>query len=408
MDPTDDNFGDDNWEQYFVDSSVPNNEWEAPLDEDSRDTLANPGESLEEHLLWQLRMSVISEEDYAIGETIIGNVDDDGYLTTQTDDGKIVPLDLEEIAVLLECDVADVERVQKLIQHFEPVGTCSRNLEECLLVQLEQLGLLGTVAGEIVSGGYLRDLEANRFPLIAKKLRVQMELVRAAADDIARLEPKPGCKFSLVKTEYVTPEVTVDEIDGEYSVFVSDYGPPLRLSPVYRRMIQTRDSLSDEARDYIRSHIQSARWVMESIEHRRKTILRVTETVFETQKEFLDKGPAYLKPLTRREIAEKLGISESTVSRATGGRYVQTPRGVFPLGYFFTSGISTRSGGMASSESIKEMIKEMIGKEDPQSPLSDQDIETRLNQQGFEIARRTVNKYRKSLNIPNSSIRKKW
>ena len=408
LDPTDDEFGDDNWEQYFPDSYTPNNEWEAPLDEDSRDTLANPGESLEEHLLWQLRMSAISEEDCTIGEAIIGNVDDDGYLTAQTEDGEIVPFDLEEIAAMLECDVADVERVQKLIQNFEPVGSCSRNLEECLLVQLEQLGMLDTVAGQIVSGGYLRDLAANHVPLIARKLGVSMELVQESADEIKCLETKPGRKFSQVKTEYVTPEVTVDEIDGEYRVFVSDYGRPLTLSPIYLSMIKKQGSLPDEARDYLKSHIQSARWIIESVEHRRKTILRVTESIFEDQKDFLDKGSASLKPLTRRDIAEKLDIHESTVSRATSGRYVQTPRGVFPLGYFFSSGISTESGVEASSESVREIIKEMIDKEDPQNPLSDKDILTRLNQKGFKIKLRTINKYRNSLKIPNSSRRKKY
>ena len=407
LDPKDDDFGDDNWEQNF-DSYTPNNEWEAPVDEDSRDTLANPEESLEEHLLWQLKMSSVSEEDYAIGEAIIGNVDDDGYLAAQMEDGEVVPFDLEEIAVDLEHDVADIERVHKLIQTFEPVGSCSRSVEECLLVQIEQLGMLDTVAGQIVSGGHLQDLEANRLPLIARKLGVEMELVREAADDIKALEPKPGRKFSKVRTEYITPEVRVDEIDGEYTVSVSDYGRPLTLSPRYLSMIKARDSLSDEVRDYLKSHIQSAQWIIESVEHRRKTILRVTEAIFEEQKDFLDRGSAYLKPLTRRDIAEKLGIHESTVSRATGGRYVQTPRGVFPLGYFFSSGISTESGVEASSESVREIIKEMIDKEDPQNPLSDKDILTRLNQKGFKIKLRTINKYRNSLKIPNSSRRKKY
>ena len=400
LDIMDDDFGDTNWEEYFADSAAPNsnNEWEAPLDDDIRDTLAGAGESLEEHLLWQLRMTVESEEDHAIGEAIIGNMDDDGYLTVS----------VEEIAELLECEAENVEQVLQLVQTFDPAGVGARDLKECLLIQLEQLGLADTVAYEIVEDGYLQDLESNHFPQIAKSLKVELDLVRAAADAISSLEPRPGRQFSSVKPEYVSPDITVEEVEGEYKVFMNDYGPRLTLSPYYRRMLRSRDSLPSETREYIRAKMQSANWIIDSIERRRRTILRVTESIFEVQKEFLDKGPAYLKPLTLKQIAERVYISESTVSRVTRNRYVQTPRGVFELKYFFTSGISTESGEMASSESVKETIKDMVDKEDPKSPLSDKDIELQLKGRGLKIARRTIAKYRGELGIPNSSKRKKW
>jgi len=402
LDVTDDNLGDvdwDNldWEKFLDDTPVVKNEWEAPLDDDTRDNRFTVEESLQEHLLWQLRMAVTSEDDYAMGEAIIGNIDDDGYLTT----------DMEEIAERLECEVAELERVLQVIQTFEPTGVGARNLKECLLIQLQQLGLEDTIAYEIVEKDHLQDLEANRFPQIAKSLGVELELVREAANAITSLEPKPGRQFSSMRPEYVVPDVTVEKIDGDYRVFVDDYGPSLRLSPYYQGMLRSKGS-SDETREYIRSKIQSARWLLESIDRRRNTILRVTDSIFKVQRDFLEGGPSCLKPLTLREIADMVGVHEATVSRVTRNRYVQTPQGVFELKYFFNSGISTESGGMASSVSVKEMIGNMINNEDPQNPLSDKDIELQLNQKGIRIARRTIAKYRGDLNIPPSSKRKQW
>ena len=398
-DITDDDFGDVDWEKYF-DDTAPNrsNEWEAPLDEDTRDNREAPEESLEEHLLWQLRMSAVSEDDCAIGEAIVGNIDSDGYLTT----------DVEEIAEMMEQNVAEVERVLTIIQAFDPSGVGARDLRECLLIQLRQLGLEDTIAYDIVEKDYLKDLEANRFPQIAKKLKTSLELVREAIDAISALEPKPGCQFSSIKPEYVVPDVTVEEVDGVYRVFANDYGPRLRLSPYYRGMLNSQDSLPNETREYIRSKIQSASWLLESIERRRRTILRVTESIFQVQRDFLESGPSHLKPLTLREIADMVGVHEATVSRVTRNRYVQTPQGVFELKFFFNSGILTESGRMTSSASVKEMLKNIVDNEDSESPLSDNDIEVQLNQKGIKIARRTIAKYRGELNIPPSSKRRKW
>jgi len=406
LDVTDEDFGDVDWEQYFEDSAATNNrnEWEAPSDDMPRDTLASAGESLEEHLLWQLRMSEISDEDYAIGETIIGNINDEGYLVTDDAEADIV----EEIAEQLECEIADVERILQLVQKFEPAGVGARDLNECLLIQLEQLGLGDTIAAEIVEKGLLQRLEANRLPQIASNLKVELNLIRAAADAIASLEPNPGRQYSSVKPEYIIPDVTVKEIDGEYKVLMNDSGPSLKLSPYYRQVLKSRNSLPNETRDYIRKNLQAATWLMETVDRRRRTTLRVTKSIFDVQRDFLDKGAAFLKPLTLKEIADRLDLSESTISRVTGNRYVQTPRGVFRLKFFFTSGIATVSGKKKSSTSVKEMIKDIIDGEDKQNPLSDKSIELRLKQEGVEIARRTIVKYRGELNLPASNKRKKW
>ncbi len=398
LDITDDDFGDLNWQEYFDDTPVTKNEWEAPPDDDMRDNTTTQAESLAEHLQWQLRMSITTEDDYTIGEAIIGNIDEDGYLTT----------DIEEIAESLECDVAEVEQVLQMIMTFDPTGVGARNLKECLLIQLRQLGLENTIAHEIVEGDHLNDLEANRFPQISKDLKIELDLVRVAAEAISALEPKPGCQYSSERPEYVIPDVTVEKIEGEYQVFMNDYGPGLRLSSYYRNLVKHRSSLASETREYIKSKIQSATWLLESIQRRRSTIQMVTESIFQVQSGFLEQGPEYLKPLTLKQIADMVGISESTVSRVTRNRYVQTPRGVFELKYFFNSSISTESGGMTSSASVKETIKTMINTEDSQNPLSDKEIELQLKDQGIKIARRTIAKYRGDLNIPPSSKRKQW
>jgi len=397
LDITSDDFGDSDWERYFDDTfPVTNNEWEAPPEDDMRDNVVVVEESLDEHLLWQLRMSVKTEKEYEIGETIIGNIDEDGYLNAS----------IEEIGQMTETDVTEVERLLKLIQTFDPSGVGARNLKECLQIQLQQLDLQNTIAYEIVEKDLLEYLETNKLPQLAKQLDVDLDIIQAAAKAISSLEPKPGRQFSSERPDYVLPDVNIEKVDGEYRVFINDYGPKLRINPYYASLLRSKRFEND--REYILNNIQSAKWLIESIERRRSTILRVTENIFDIQKDFLDKGSGYLKPLTLKDIADKVGIHETTVSRVTKNRYVQTPRGVFSLKSFFNSAIPTTSGGTASSASVKEMLKEIVAQEDHKKPLSDDEIVAKLAEKGIEIARRTVNKYRKELNIPSSSKRKKW
>ncbi len=398
LDITDENFGDVDWQEYFIDSLPKNNEWEEPIEEERQENIPVVQQTLQEYLLWQLHMTKISESDYEIGESIIGNIDDDGYLTTTT----------EEISETFGYNISDVERVLKIIQSLEPTGVGARDLKECLMIQLEQMDQKDTIAYKIIEGGYLEELEANHYPQVAKELGVSIDEVHNAVSVISSLEPKPGRQFSSTKAEYIIPDVIVEKIDGKYTVFMNDYGPRLGLSPYYRDLLATSGNLDEDGRKFIQSKFESALWLLESIERRRKTILKVTEVIFNVQQDFLEKGPKYLKPLTLREVAEKVGVHEATVSRVVRNRYVQTPRGIFELRDFFSSGISTEDGGMTSSISVKEIIKNMVEKEDPKNPLSDKDIEEELSKKGFKIARRTIAKYRAELNIPPSNRRKKW
>jgi len=398
IDITRDDFGDVDWEEYFQDSSSASNEWEEPSDDNRQLNVPTVTESLQEHLLWQLRMSDISDHDFEIGELIIGEIDDDGYLNAS----------IEEIAQLSDSETTEVERVLQIIQSLDPPGVGTRNLSECLMIQLQQLDLDDTIAYGIVKNGYLDDLKENRYPQVAKSLGIDINLVRDAVSAISSLESKPGRQFSSAKAEYIIPDVIIDKIDGKYTVFMDDYGPRLRLSPYYKNFLGSLGTMQEKDREYIQSKFESASWLMESIERRRRTILKVTESIFDVQRDFLERGHEYLKPLTLRDIADRVGVHEATVSRVVKNRYVQTPRGIFRLKYFFSSGISNDEGGMTSSISIKEMIKNMIDTEDPKNPLSDNEIEDILKEKGFKIARRTIQKYRSELNILPSSKRKQW
>lgn len=398
IDITKDDFGDIDWKEYFEDREIENSEWEKPIEDDRRDNSPASEESLQDHLLWQLRMSDITEKEYEIGEAIIGEINDDGYLTE----------DINELAKELGYEIAEVEKVLNIIQGFDPTGVGARDLRECLLIQLKQLNLEGTIPYRIIDEGYLKELEANKYPQIAKNLGVSIDLVKDAVKIISSLEPKPGRQYSPVKNEYIIPDVIVEKVDGKYTVMMNDFGPRLTISPYYKNILTSGEPLQEDAKKYIQSQIESASWFLESLERRRKTILKVTEAIFDVQKDFLEKGPQYLKPLVLRDVADAVGIHEGTVSRVVNNRYVQTPQGIFELKHFFSSGISTKDGQMTSSTSVKEMIKSLIDSEDPKNPLSDNEIEIILKKKGLNIARRTIAKYRKELNIPSSSKRKQW
>ncbi|HHY47572.1 MAG TPA: RNA polymerase factor sigma-54 [Firmicutes bacterium] len=394
------------WEQYFADSSdIGYREWlpqSGTQDEISFENMVSSSPSLHEHLLFQLRLSVSTPLDMKVGELIIGNIDDDGYLRAG----------LDEIALMAGVRLHDVERVLHIVQAFEPSGVGARDVVECLVIQLGGLDLPSRFKRqvEMVIREHLEDLAEGRYSRIADALHISIREVQQAADVIRTLDPKPGRQFGGPGTPtYVIPDVVIERAGADYVVIVNDLAiPRLTLSPTYRRLLYSADSSADCASDFIKSRLNSALWLIKSIEQRRLTLQKVTECIVRFQRRFLDHGIRYLRPLTLREVADEIGVHESTVSRATSGKYVQTPRGTFELRFFFASGVATQEGDGAAAESVKKAIKDMIAVEDPARPLSDQAITERLRDSGIMICRRTVAKYREDMGIPASSKRRRY
>ncbi len=356
-------------------------------------------QTLAESLEWQLLLVTRDEKQKTLGKVIIGNLDENGYLTDK----------VEEIAEAQGVSVQDVEKILQLIQGFEPPGVGARNLRECLLLQLENK------KGELARKAYLvvlnhfEDMEKRRYAIITKTLNITDEELREILAFIATLEPKPGRSYQENETKYITPDVSVRKIEGEYVVVLNDEPvPKLRISSYYRKLLKDKKALDGkETKKFLENKIQSAIWLMKNIEQRRKTIFRVTEAIFRIQRDFLEIGVSALKPLTLKQVADMIGMHESTVSRVTTHKYVQTERGIFELKYFFTSGLESVDGMDVSSLSVKEKIKDLVSQEPPQKPYSDQKIMQLLNEQGLTIARRTIAKYREELKISSASQRRK-
>ncbi|MFN8389130.1 MAG: RNA polymerase factor sigma-54 [Bdellovibrionota bacterium] len=358
-------------------------------------TVSNPA-GLASHLLWQLRTSDLPPEDQEIAAQIVGNLDRNGYLCC--------PLD--EIANTCGRESDAVERVLSLVQSLDPAGIAARDLRECLLIQLEQLGQASSLAWNIVSL-HLGELEMKRYDVIAKREGVSVDDVYQAIKTIQKLEPRPGRPFVDEAPIYITPDVYVRKVGDDYVVSLNESGMPrLRLNPVYQELLQNGKGRELGDKEYIQDRIRSASWLIRSIQQRQQTIFKVTQSIVKFQREFLEHGVSALKPLVLRDVAADVGMHESTVSRVTTNKYVHTAQGVFELKYFFSSGLRT-DGGEVSSESVKERIRELVSKENPKKPLSDQAIVTVLKAEGIDIARRTVAKYREMLNILSSSRRKK-
>jgi len=369
-------------------------------DEDRRAALENvlvKRTLLPDHLMWQLRLSDMSEVEKEVGAFIIGSLDKDGYL----------PIQLEEVAFLVDSwpDVGIVERVLASIQDFDPPGVAARNLAECLLIQLRQLELGPDSLPARIVRDFLPMLESRRFDRLARELGVPIEQVAEATKVISVLEPKPGRDFSDADTRYVTPDVFVQKVGEEYVVTLNEEGlPRLRVSSFYRRMLGQNGS--PEARGYIQEKMRAAAWLIKSIHQRQRTLYMVTSSIVKFQRDFLDAGVSQLRPLVLKDVANDIGMHESTVSRATAGKYVHTPQGTFELKYFFTSSLRGGHGAEVSAESVKEKIREIIAKEDARKPLSDQYIAELLGKEQIDIARRTVAKYRELMGILPSSKRK--
>ncbi|GAW93189.1 RNA polymerase factor sigma-54 [Calderihabitans maritimus] len=389
------------WQEYFEDGSdlgyVPQPREEK--DEFSYEHFLTQAPTLHDHLMFQLHLSRVPEKIRRLGEFLIGNIDEEGYLQTST----------EEVARHFNTSEAEVEEALKLVQGFDPPGVGARNLIECLLIQLKDLGHYQPEAEKIIKF-YLKDLAEGRINKIAQELEVSPRKIQEIADQIKQLDPKPGRKFgSPNDVRYVIPDVVIEKVGGEFVVLVNDtLTPRLGINPVYKNLLQAGASCDDTTRKFLERRLNSAVWIIRSIEQRRLTLYRVVNCIVEFQREFLEKGIKYLKPLNLRQVAEVLGMHESTVSRATANKYVQTPQGVFELKFFFASGLESMAGNSISAESIKRTIRELIEKEDPRRPLTDQEIAKILAQQGIKIARRTVAKYRDELGILSALKRKRY
>jgi RNA polymerase sigma-54 factor len=358
-------------------------------------TLSTSG-SLADHLLWQLSMQTSETPTREIGEAIIGNLDDDGYLVAT----------VEELASMGPWPVEEVEAALAVVQRFDPVGVAARDLQECLLLQLRHLGLAGSQAETIVAQ-HMRLLQNHQIPELAKKVGVSIEDLKQHIDIIQGLDPKPGSRYNPSQSQYVIPDVHVVKVEDQYVAVLNEEGlPQLRISPVYRRLLDKGAENSDETRAYVKDKFRSALWLIKSVEQRQKTIHKVATSIINFQRDFLDNGIEYLRPLVLRDVANDIGMHESTVSRVVTNKYMHTPQGVFEMKYFFHSGIASSYGEAVSSVTIKQRIRKIIEQEDGRKPLSDSKIVNMLQKEGLDLARRTIAKYREELKIPTSNQRK--
>jgi RNA polymerase sigma-54 factor len=349
--------------------------------------------SLGDHLEEQLRFATEDEAMRRIGTEIIGNLDEDGYLRAE----------LSEIAQRGQVPVEEVERALALVQSFDPPGVAARSVQECLLIQLKADPNPDPVSVEIVEQ-YFEDLSRRRYPDIARALKLPLDRVMESVEEIMGLEPKPGRRFGGADTRYIVPDVVVQKMSGEYVVLLNEDGiPRLRVNSLYRSLLRNS---GDEAKQYVEQKLRSAVWLIKSVDQRQRTLRKVTQSIVKFQREFLDKGLPYLRPLSLRDVGEDIGMHESTISRVTTNKYVETPQGLFELKFFFHSGIASGDGEMVSSISVKKMIQDLLANEDPSKPLSDQEVAQILKGRGLVIARRTVAKYREELGILPSHQRR--
>jgi RNA polymerase sigma-54 factor len=355
-------------------------------------------ETLQQNLLGQLNQSALDASDRKAAELIIGNIDDNGFLQSTP----------EEMALNSGIPKEDFERMLALIQSFYPPGVGARDLRECLLIQLKREEKEDSLEYKIVSE-YMEDLGRRRFPEIARRMGISVEDVQTAAENIGRLNPRPGQVFAAAPQNYVLPDVTVEKVNGEYQISLNDEQiPHLRISNLYKDIIASGNTQSGEVKDYIRDKIRSGKFLIRSIHQRQQTISNIALQIVARQRDFLEHGPSHLKPMTMAEVADVVGVHETTVSRAVSGKYMATPQGTFEMKYFFTPGYQTATGESLSNTSVKEAILDLVKREDGNEPLSDSEIVEILSERGIPIARRTVAKYRTELNILPSHMRRKY
>lgn len=385
------------WEEILNDEES----YETKIPREKREDRAERPEpspiTLMDHLFQQLHLALLSEEEMKIGEYILWCIDDDGYLAC----------DVEHIAEDLNVDIVTVEKVLSFIQRFDPVGIGARNLQECLLIQLNENEPKNELAIRMIQE-FFEDFSNKRFEKIAKKLEICLDEVKRIMEVVSKLNPKPGGRYVSEAENYIIPDVLVERVEGHFAIALNDWNVPrLRINESYKRLLKEKSKVSKETRDYIRQRLESARWLINSIYQRRSTISRVMESILNHQREFFEKGKENLKPLILKDVANDVGLDISTVSRVTSGKYVQTDSGVFELKYFFSERLETADGDEVSNKLIKARIKEIIEKENSKKPYNDQVISEMLRKDGFIVARRTVAKYREQMRIPVARLRRK-
>ncbi len=389
---------DDEWREYLAQSNAYSARSEE--DEERRQHFfesQTTSETLQQHLLAQLGSTDLNEQQRKVAELVIGNIDDNGYLTSS----------VEEMAASTGIDERDLVHVLGVIQSFHPPGVGALDLRECLLIQLQRLGRQGTLEWKIIDR-HLDLLAKRKFPELARRLGTTVRHVQRAAEVIATLSPRPGQIFSADPQNYVLPDVTIEKIEGVYTISLNGEGiPHLRISNVYKDLMSQANS-ANGTREYVREKIRSGKFLIKSIHQRQQTILSISKEILNRQMEFFEHGPSHLKPMTMSQVAEAVGVHETTVSRAISGKYMATPHGIFEMKYFFTTGYQTGDGEVVSNTSVKEAIAELVRNEDPERPLSDQEIVEILEGRGIPIARRTVAKYRGELGILPSNMRRKY
>lgn len=396
-----------NWESYVEDfnsssSSAPSMR-EINEELPSFENALTKTTTLEDHLAWQLSMVALTEEEKKLGELIVGNLSDDGYFNAN----------LEDLAKETGLELEDAEEVLKIIQNFDPLGVASRNLQECLSIQAKFMNPRQPLVEQIISH-HLGELEKKNYQAIAKALNTPLDRIIDATKLILEFEPKPGRSFHTSDTHYISPDIYVYKVGDEFVIVLNEDGmPKLRISPYYKTILASAQSGTDKdknkmTKEYVQDKLRSAVWLIRSIHNRQKTIYKVTEAIVRRQRDFFEKGVQQLKPMILKDVANDIGMHESTISRVTTNKYVHTPVGIFELKYFFNSSINAADGGDSLAiEAVKEKIKHMIQKEDEKNPLSDQKIVELLRSENIEIARRTVAKYRDMLGILSSGKRRK-
>ncbi len=406
-----------NWEEILLDGFESTGGMSEQRDDrEQYESVSVGAQHLEDHLLEQIQLLDLNPRQLLLAEEFIGNINDDGYLATSLAEilegindvvakaAESAGRDDEELPFYT---MAEAEAMLVIIQRLDPPGIGARDLRECLLLQITDSGQTGTLAERLVRD-FFQELIAHRWSDVARKVGVTTTEVQHAADEVAKLNPKPGLAQSGKQDNYVVPDMVVDKIDGQYMVFVNDGNlPRLKLSRVYQEIARDKKKFDGENKEFITNKLNAAQWLIQAIEQRRHTMLKVMHFIVDRQREFFEKGVQYLKPLTLREVADAIGMHESTVSRVTNEKYAQTPRGVLPLKFFFSSGLSTVDGEDVSARGIKDTISKLVNDEDPKNPLTDQAIVEILERDGVQIARRTVAKYREQLGVLSARMRKR-